>query len=61
MTAQRLALDNMLLDTGGALARTVGSRAMPTTLFYDAGGRLVDTHLGALSEASLAAKLERLR
>lgn len=61
MTVQRLALDNMLLDTGGALARTVGSRAMPTTLFYDAAGRLVDTHLGALSEASLAAKLERLR
>ncbi len=58
---QRLALDNMLLDAGGELARAVGSRAMPTTLFYDAQGRLVDTHLGAVSDASLAAKLARIR
>jgi thiol-disulfide isomerase/thioredoxin len=61
MQDQKLALDNMLLDPGGALARAVGSRAMPTTLFYDAQGRLVDTHLGAVSEASLAAKLSRIR
>jgi len=61
VAAQKLDLGNMLLDPGGALARSVGSRAMPTTLFYDAQGRLVDTHLGALSEASLAAKLQRIR
>jgi hypothetical protein len=61
MTEQRLALDNMLLDQGGELARAVGSRAMPTTLFYDAQGRLVDVHLGAVSDASLAAKLGRIR
>ena len=61
MTAHELVLDNMLLDPGGELARAVGSRAMPTTLFYDAQGRLVDTHLGAVSSASLAAKLERIR
>jgi len=61
MTEHKLVLDNMLLDPGGELARAVGSRAMPTTLFYDAQGRLVDTHLGAVSSASLAAKLERIR
>ncbi|HWS73851.1 MAG TPA: TlpA disulfide reductase family protein, partial [Quisquiliibacterium sp.] len=55
-----LALENVLLDPGGDLARSVGSRAMPTTLFYDAQGRLRDTHLGALSEATLAARLARL-
>ena len=61
LRARGLALDNVLLDPGGALARAVGSRAMPTTLFYDADGRLRDTWLGALSEASLAAKLARLK
>jgi len=61
MTEQKLALDNMLLDPGGELARAVGSRAMPTTLFYDAQGQLVDAHLGAVSDASLASKLGRIR
>jgi len=61
VTERKLALDNLLLDPGGELARTVGSRAMPTTLFYDAQGRLVDTHLGAVSDASLEAKLGRIR
>lgn len=61
LSASRLELANVLLDPGTALGRSVGSTALPTTLFYDASGRLVDTHLGELSAASLASKLERLR
>jgi len=67
MTAQRylidarLELDNVLLDSGARFGREVGSMGLPTTLFYDAGGRLIDTHLGQLSDASLASKLNRLR
>jgi thiol-disulfide isomerase/thioredoxin len=57
----RLELGNVLLDPEGALAKEVGSIGLPTTLFYNAEGRLVDTHVGALSEATLASKLERLR
>ena len=57
----RLGLANVLLDPGAALGREVGSGALPTTLFYDASGRLVDTHLGELSAASLASKLSPLR
>ena len=57
----RLGLVNVLLDPGAALGREVGSGALPTTLFYDASGRLVDTHLGELSAASLASKLSPLR
>jgi thiol-disulfide isomerase/thioredoxin len=53
-------LANVWLDPGAALGRVVGSTALPTTLFYDAGGQLVDTHLGALSTASLASKLMQL-
>ncbi len=59
--AAELHLDHVLLDPGTRLALAVGSRALPTTLFYDGNGRLVDTHLGALSAASLSSKLARLR
>ncbi len=57
----KLELGNVLLDPEGALAKEVGSIGLPTTLFYNAEGRLVDTHVGALSEATLASKLMRLR
>ncbi len=56
-----LQLTNMLLDTGNSAARSLGSDALPTTFFFDAQGTLVATHTGALSEASLAAKLEQIR
>ncbi|MDO8775926.1 MAG: TlpA family protein disulfide reductase, partial [Burkholderiaceae bacterium] len=52
---------NVLLDPSTALGRAIGSTALPTTLFYDASGQLVDTQLGELSAASLASKLNRLR
>ncbi|GBL46185.1 thioredoxin [Sulfuriferula multivorans] len=61
LSAGQLNLANVLLDPGAALGREVGSGALPTTLFYDANGRLVDNHLGELSAASLASKLEPLR
>lgn len=57
----QLELANVLLDPAASLGRAVGSRALPTTLFYDARGRLIDTHLGELSTASLASKLKLLR
>lgn len=57
----QLNLANVLLDPETALGRAIGSAALPTTLFYDASGQLVDTHLGELSAASLASKLSRLR
>lgn len=61
LSARRLDLANVLLDPGTALGKAVGSTALPTTLFYDASGRLVDVHLGELSAASLASKLRQLR
>ncbi|MCC7703813.1 TlpA family protein disulfide reductase [Janthinobacterium sp. GW460P] len=53
-------LRNVVLDSGAALGKAAGSSALPTTLFYDAQGRLVDTHLGELSDASLASKLQQI-
>ena len=66
-TAQRylsqgsFSLSNVLLDAGTGFGRAAGSAGLPTTFFYDANGRLVDTHLGELSAATLASKLSRLR
>jgi hypothetical protein len=38
----------------------VGSRGLPTTLFYDAQGQLVDAHMGVLSEPALRLRLRQL-
>src|SRR5699024_1202873 len=53
-----LQLSNVLLDPHGEVARNIGSRALPTTLFFAADGRLVDTHFGMLTAAGLAATLQ---
>lgn len=58
--AERLGLHNVLLDARGELGQYVGSRALPTTLFFDADGRQLGSHLGELSQASLAHALEQL-
>lgn len=61
LAAQQLNLDHLLLDEQVKLGQLVGSRALPTTLFYDAEGRQVGSHLGELSHASLERALARLR
>jgi len=59
LDGMQLDLDHVLRDRGGRIAQQAGSAALPTTLFYDADGRLVDSHLGQLSRATLARGLER--
>ncbi|WP_027962240.1 TlpA disulfide reductase family protein [Halomonas halodenitrificans] len=61
LNEQSLELDNVLLDARTALGDVIGAMAMPTTLFFDAKGQLVDTHFGELSHATLRQGLERLR
>ena len=58
---ESLLLENVMADARGNLGYQVGSRALPTTLFINAQGQLVDAHLGELSRASLKAKLKKLR
>jgi thiol-disulfide isomerase/thioredoxin len=60
LSAESLTMRNVLLDPTSRLAQSVGSHAWPTTLFYDASGRLVDRHMGMLSRATLARALERV-
>ena len=61
LRSAQLDLDNVMLDIGGGLGREIGATGLPVTLFYDANGRMADSHLGALSPSLLADKLERLR
>jgi thiol-disulfide isomerase/thioredoxin len=56
-----LNLDNLLFDSTSRLGQHVGSMALPSTLFYDAEGRQVGSHLGELSKASLAHALKVLQ
>jgi thiol-disulfide isomerase/thioredoxin len=60
LAAQRLPLRNVLLDARGEAGIQLGHRALPTTLFFDAQGRLVDTRVGELSPATLGQRLAAL-
>lgn len=59
LAGSRLELRNVLLDRRGEASTQYG-RALPTTLFFDAGGKLVDQRVGELSHASLAQRLQVL-
>lgn len=61
LAAQGLRLDNVLLDGTTTLSRKTASPGLPTTLFFDARGRLVDRRMGELSTATLEERLETLR
>lgn len=56
-----LPLRGVLLDPGSQLGPAVGSRGLPTTLFYDARGTLVDAHFGVLNAPALESRLRALR
>lgn len=61
LQAQGLQVDNVLLDRTGRLAKATGSPGMPTTLFFDTRGVLVERRLGQMSAATVAQALEALR
>jgi thiol-disulfide isomerase/thioredoxin len=56
-----LPLREVLLDAASTLGRAVGSRGLPTTLFYDARGTMIDAHFGVLNAAALESRLRTLR
>ena len=61
LQSQPYRLDNVLLDASQSLGQAVGSSALPTTVFVDAQGRVVERHIGPLSAASLEGRLRQLR
>ena len=61
LEGQAFRLDNVLLDSDRQLGAMLGSGALPTTLFFDAQGVLVERRMGELSAATLAQRLASLR
>ncbi|MCT8992238.1 TlpA family protein disulfide reductase [Chelativorans sp. SCAU2101] len=55
-----LELANVLLDPLGDLARHYGAPGLPATLFVDAGGKLIQAHLGEISLETLQSNLKKL-
>lgn len=53
-------LDNVLLDQHSALSAATGTQGIPATLFFDAGGRLVERRIGELSAASLTQRVDSI-
>ena len=47
-------------DPQGEVARRIGLRGMPTTLFVDANGRILEQRTGELTDATLAKTIDRL-
>jgi hypothetical protein len=60
LEARKLSLRNVLLDSNGQALAALNQRGLPTTLFFDAKGRLVSARTGELSEATLAEQLRLL-
>lgn len=61
LAREGLPLREVLLDAGAKLGPAVGSRGLPTTLFYDARGRQVGAHFGVLNAAALEVRVRELR
>lgn len=61
LAAEQLQLRNVLLDLGGGIGRHFHAPGLPTTLFFNAEGQLVDTHVGELSRARLGDYLRTIR
>jgi thiol-disulfide isomerase/thioredoxin len=57
LIAQKLQLDNVMIDDGMQLSQYYSMRGYPSTLFLDAQGHLRDVHMGELSAATLTESL----
>ena len=57
---RQLPLRNVLLDANQQALPAFKQKGLPTTLFFDAQGQLVDTRTGELSTATLAQRLQTL-
>lgn len=61
LRAQGLTIGDVWLDEAARAGPALGSRGLPTTLFFDAEGRRVGAHLGVLNAAALQGRLRALR
>ncbi|MCC5856344.1 MAG: TlpA family protein disulfide reductase [Idiomarina sp.] len=61
MQEHNLQIDHNLLDTQHQFSHTIDAHVLPTTLFFNAYGELVDTHVGEFSSARLFQGVQRMR
>lgn len=61
LAQHNLSLRNVLLDAKGLGGAQLNQAALPTTLFFDANGRLVEQRVGELSRATVAQRLASLK
>lgn len=59
LASEQLSLTDVLLDHASQTMQSMNSRGLPTTLFFDAQGRLVDSHMGEITMPSLKDKISR--
>ncbi|OTG92375.1 TlpA disulfide reductase family protein [Acinetobacter sp. ANC 3832] len=60
MLNNQLHLHHVLLDPEGLTAQSTGMYGLPSTLFFDASGKLIDTHMGEINHAVLDQKVKKL-
>lgn len=60
LVENKLKLNHILLDSKGQVGGQFSRGMLPTTIFFDAKGRLVDIRMGELSYASLLQRLEMI-
>jgi len=56
----KLNLHWVLLDFDGVTAQKMGMFGLPSTLFFNAQGKLIDTHMGELTHTALHQKVQRI-
>jgi thiol-disulfide isomerase/thioredoxin len=61
LAREGLALREVWMDPRSQLGPALGSRGLPTTVFYSAAGRRVEAHMGVLNAAALQGHVQRLQ
>lgn len=61
LNQQGFADKGIVTDVAGILGRTIASPALPTTLFVNEAGDIVDLHAGEISRAALTAAIHDLQ
>jgi thiol-disulfide isomerase/thioredoxin len=55
-----LSFDTVLLDPSASFGPALGSAGLPTTVFFDANGKMLDRHMGDLSDVALEHQLRTM-
>ncbi len=57
---QHLHFDTVLLDPTSRFGPALGSAGLPTTVYFDAHGRMMDRHMGDISDVALEHRLRTM-